>query len=127
MLEPEATTGRDLRLVIRQIRSGASQDRHGDVVWLDFGVPHLHRVVDVTVTSARTNTHVPHIVARFLLPGSLTLGAQKGKLDSDLRTPALLGTPSVHSVHDYYPFALEDGARLAPMAIELVDRLIFWW
>jgi hypothetical protein len=26
-------------------------------------------------------------------------------------------------VHAYYPFALEDGGELAPMAIELVDRL----
>jgi hypothetical protein len=51
------------------------------------------------------------------------LGAQQGKLDADLRTSALLGTPSVQSVHDYYPFALEDGSRLAPMAAELVDRL----
>jgi hypothetical protein len=51
------------------------------------------------------------------------LGALHGKLDADLRTFALLGTPSVHSVHGYYPFALEDGGRLAPMAAELVDRL----
>jgi nicotinamidase-related amidase len=51
------------------------------------------------------------------------LGAQHGKIDADLRTFALLGTPSVQSVHDYYPFALEDGGRLAPMAAELVDRL----
>jgi hypothetical protein len=35
----------------------------------------------------------------------------------------LLGTPSVHSVHYYYPFALKDMVRLAPMAAELVDRL----
>jgi hypothetical protein len=35
----------------------------------------------------------------------------------------LLGTPSVQSIHDYYPFAMEDGDRLAPMAAELVDRL----
>jgi hypothetical protein len=27
------------------------------------------------------------------------------------------------SVHDYYPFALEDGGRLALMAAELVDRM----
>jgi hypothetical protein len=53
------------------------------------------------------------------------LGAQQGKPDADLRTSALLGTPSVQSVHDYYmyPFALVDGGRLAPMAAELVDRL----
>jgi hypothetical protein len=34
-----------------------------------------------------------------------------------------VGTPSIMSVHDYYPFAMEDGDRLAPMAVELVDRL----
>jgi hypothetical protein len=56
-------------------------------------------------------------------PGSLALGAQHGKLDADLRTIALLGTPSVQLIHDYYSFAMEDGGRLAPMAAELVDRL----
>jgi hypothetical protein len=53
----------------------------------------------------------------------LTLGAQHRKLDADLRTSALLGTPSVQSVRDYYPFDQEDGGRLAPMAAELVDRM----
>jgi hypothetical protein len=85
--------------------------------------PHRHLVVDVTVTSARTNTNVPRIGACLPLPGSLALGAQHGKLDAGLRTHALLGTPFVQSVHDYYPFALEDGDRLAPMAADLVDRL----
>jgi hypothetical protein len=47
------------------------------------------------------------------------LGAQHGKIDADLRTSALLGTPSVQSIHDNYPFAMEDGGRLAPMAAEL--------
>jgi hypothetical protein len=32
-------------------------------------------------------------------------------------------TITVHSDHDYHPFALEDGGRLAPMAALLVDRL----
>jgi hypothetical protein len=50
------------------------------------------------------------------------LGAQHGKIDADLRTFALLGTPLIQLVHDYYPFAMEDGGRLAPMAAELVDR-----
>jgi hypothetical protein len=36
----------------------------------------------------------------------------------------LLGTPAVKSIHDYYPFATEDGGRLAPMAAELVDRMV---
>jgi hypothetical protein len=50
------------------------------------------------------------------------LRAQHGKFDAGLRTFALLGTPSVQSVHDYYPFALEDEDRLAPMAAdEMVD------
>jgi hypothetical protein len=51
------------------------------------------------------------------------LEAQHGELDAYLCTFALLGTPSVQPVHNYYPFALEDGDRLAPMAIELADRL----
>jgi hypothetical protein len=51
------------------------------------------------------------------------LGAQHGKLDADLSAYGSLGTPSVQSIHDYYPFAMEDGGRLAPMAAELVDRL----
>jgi hypothetical protein len=51
------------------------------------------------------------------------LGAEHGTLDADLRTSALLGAPSVQSIHYYYPFAMEDGGRLAPMAVELVDRL----
>jgi hypothetical protein len=81
-------------------------------------------IVNVRVTSARTNTNVPQIVgARLPLPGSLALGAQQGKFGASLRTSALLGTPSVQSVHDYYPFPLEDGGRLAPMAAELVDRM----
>jgi hypothetical protein len=41
-----------------------------------------------------------------------------------MRTSALLGSPSVQLVHDYYPFALKDGGRLAPMAAELVDRMV---
>jgi hypothetical protein len=37
LLETGATNkGRDLRLEVRRIWSGASRDRHGDVVWLDF-------------------------------------------------------------------------------------------
>jgi hypothetical protein len=90
------------------------------VVWLEFMAPHSHLV---DVTSTRTNTNVPRIDARLPLPSSLALGAQHGKLDADLRTFNLHGTPSVQSIHDYYPFAIDDGGRLAPMAAELVDRL----
>jgi hypothetical protein len=86
--------------------------------------PHRHLAVVVTVTdSARTNTNAPHIGASLPLPGNLALGARHGKLDANIRTSALPGTPSVQSVHDHYPFALEDGGWLAPMAAELVDRL----
>jgi hypothetical protein len=81
---------------VRRIRSGASTDRHGDVVWFDFMAPHPHLVVDVTGASARINTNVLRIGARLPLPGKLASGAQQGKLDADLRrTSALLGTPSV--------------------------------
>jgi hypothetical protein len=93
MLEAGATKGREFRLEVRRIRSGASRDRLEDVVWLDFMAPHRHLVVDVTVTIARTNTNVPRIGDRLPLPGSHELGAQHGKLDVDLRTSALLGTP----------------------------------
>jgi hypothetical protein len=86
--------------------------------------PHRHLIVDVTVTSARTNTNVPRVGARLTLPGSLALGAQHGKLEADLRTSPLLGTPSVQYLHHYHPFAPEDGDRLAPMAADLVDRLV---
>jgi hypothetical protein len=124
MLEAGATTkGRDLRLEVRRIRSGASRVRPGDVAWLDFMAPHRHLVVYVTVKSARSSTNVPRISARFPLPGSLALGAQHGKLYADLRTSALLGTLSIQSVHENYPFAMEDGGRLALKAVDLVDRL----
>jgi hypothetical protein len=86
MLEARATKGRDLRLEVRRIRSGASWDRDGDVVWLDFMAPHRHVVVDVTVTSARTSINVPRVGARLPLPGSLALGAQYGNLNLKLLT-----------------------------------------
>jgi hypothetical protein len=86
MLEAGATKGRDLRLEVRRIRSGASRDRPLDVVWLDCMVPHRHLVVDVTVTSARMNSNVSRIGARLPLLGSLAFGTQHGKLDADLRT-----------------------------------------
>jgi hypothetical protein len=86
--------------------------------------PHRNFVVDVTVTSACTNTNVPHI-GRLPLLGSLALEAQHGKLDVDLRNSDLLGTPSVQSIHDYYAFTMEDGGRLASMTAKLVDRLPF--
>jgi hypothetical protein len=64
-------------------------------MWFGYTLRRHHLVVVVTVASARTNINVSHIGARLPLPGSLALGAQQGKLDADLRTSALLGTPSV--------------------------------
>jgi hypothetical protein len=64
MLEAGDTTkGRDLWLEVRRIRSGASRNRLGDVVWLDFKAPHRHLVVDVTVTSARHVDRLAILVA----------------------------------------------------------------
>jgi hypothetical protein len=52
------------------------------------------------------------------------MGAQQAKLNAYLRTTSFHGTPSTQLVYDYdYPFALEDGGRLAPMAVDLADRL----
>jgi hypothetical protein len=90
---------------------------------LYFMASHRHLVLDVTVTSARTNINIPRKGARLPLPGSLALGSQHGKFDADLRTITLLGTPSVQLIHDYYPFAMEDGGRLGPMTYQLVDRM----
>jgi hypothetical protein len=93
------------------------------VVWLDLRAAHRH-VVDVTDTSARTNTNVPQIGARLSLPGSLALEGKLGELDVDLRTSThLLGTPSVQSVHDIYSFVEEDGGRLAHVATYLDDGM----
>jgi hypothetical protein len=72
-----------------------------DVVWLDFMAPHRPLVVDVTVTSARTNSNVPAISATLPLHGSLATGGQCGKLDGDAPTSASLVTPSIQSVHVY--------------------------
>jgi hypothetical protein len=74
MLEAGATKGRDLRLEVRRIRSGASRDRPGDVLWLDFTAPHRHLVVDGAVTSARTKTNVPRLGARLPLPWQPCIG-----------------------------------------------------
>jgi hypothetical protein len=88
MPEARAAKGRNVRVEVCRIRSGASRDRHGVVVWLDIWARHRHLVVDVTVASSRTNTNVPKISARFPFPGSLALEAEHGTLDADLRTSA---------------------------------------
>jgi hypothetical protein len=96
MLEAGATKGRNLLLEVRRIWSGDSPDRHGDVGLVRLLASHRHLVVDVTFTSARTNTNAPHIGARLPIPGSsLALGAEHGKLDADLRTSAFLWHESV--------------------------------
>jgi hypothetical protein len=90
---------------------------------LDFAAARKHLVVDVTtVTSACTDSNFSVVGASLQLLGSLAMGAQQAKLDADLRSPSSLDTPAIQSVHDYYPFALEDGGRLAPMAVDLADR-----
>jgi hypothetical protein len=55
----------------------------------------------------------------------MAMGALQAKIGDYLRmrTSSSLGTPSIVSVHDYRPFAFEDGGWLAPMTLELVDRL----
>jgi hypothetical protein len=58
MFEAGAIKGRDLWLEVRRIRLGAPRYRPRDVVWLDFMAPHRRFVVDVTVTSPRTNTFI---------------------------------------------------------------------
>jgi hypothetical protein len=73
MIEAEHLKGRDLRMEVRRIRSGASRDRHGDVVWLEFRAPHRH-LIDVTVTSALMNSSVPTMGAPIPLPRNLGVG-----------------------------------------------------
>jgi hypothetical protein len=47
------------------------------------------------------------------------MGSQLTKLDDDLRT--LL---SIRYDHYYCPYSLEEGGRLAPMSVDLVDRVV---
>jgi hypothetical protein len=63
--------------------------------------------------------------ASLPLPRGLAMGTQQAKLDVDMcaSSSSLSSTPPNPSVHDYYPFALEDGGRMTPMAVDLVDRL----
>jgi hypothetical protein len=93
----------------------------GYTSWLH--TPHRHLVVDVTVASARKSNNVP----RQLVSHSQAALHWELSMANLMRTSALvllLGTPSVQSIHDYYPFAMEDGGRLAPMAAELIDRMV---
>jgi hypothetical protein len=79
------------------------------MVRLHFTAPYRHCIVDVKVASAPATANVPQIGARLPLPGSLAMEAHQGKLGTDLRTSALLDTPSVRSVHDYYPLLRSRG------------------
>jgi hypothetical protein len=90
---------------------------------MDFAAPHKHMGVDLTVTCARRNSNVPAVGGLLPLYGSLALGVRQVKLDADIRTSSSLDALSIQIVHDYYPVALDDGARLAPMAAELIDCL----
>jgi hypothetical protein len=55
VLDAEATKGRDLRVEVRRIWSGASRDRPRDVVWLDFRASHPHLIADCGVPSEENN------------------------------------------------------------------------
>jgi hypothetical protein len=105
MAKAETTIeGRDLRLEVTLARFGASRDRHGDIACLDFPALHKHLVVDVTVTSARTNSNVRAVGAlliRFRPFGSLSMWAQQAKLDADLCNSFFLGTPYIYYVCNY--------------------------
>jgi hypothetical protein len=127
MLEAGATKGRELRLEVRRIRSGASQDRHGDVVWFDLMAQHRH-LVDVTVTSACTNTNVPRTYARLPLMGSLALGAQH--MANLIRTSALLlylarlrFSRSMTTI----PSLSRTGAGWRLWRLSWLIALLFWW
>jgi hypothetical protein len=69
-----------------------------DVVWLDFPAPHKHMTVDVTATSACTNSIVLAVGVPLPVSGRLALGAEQAKLDADIRTLSALGAPSIHVV-----------------------------
>jgi hypothetical protein len=81
--------------------------------------PHRHLVIDVTATSARTHTNTLRI--SVLVSHSRASFYWEVNMANLMRTSALpLYLASLQSVHDYYPFDVEDGGRLAP---ELVDRM----
>jgi hypothetical protein len=58
------------------------------------------------------------VVLKYLLYPPIELHGHRGSVWRVIKC-----VPSVQSIHDYYPFTMEDGGRLAPMAAELVDRL----
>jgi hypothetical protein len=96
--EVGAIEWRNLRLEVCRIRSRASRGRHGYVVGQDFGAPHKHLVVDVTVTSAPTNSNVLVVGISIPLHESMAMLAQHAKLDARLRTSSSLAMHSIQSV-----------------------------
>jgi hypothetical protein len=98
MAEAGAIKGRELRSKARRIWFRASRDCHGDVKWFDFVAPQKSLVVDVTVTSACTNSNVWAVGALHPLRGIMVLDIQQAKLYADLCTSSSLGTPSFHSL-----------------------------
>jgi hypothetical protein len=123
MQEAGGTKNHDLWLELCHVYGARSQARPGDVAWLNFSRPNRHLVVDVTIPSARTNTNLTRSRTHLPVPGALGLAAQQAKFDRDVQASTRTGTPPVHTVHEYYPFVVEDGGRLAPLACELLDRL----
>jgi hypothetical protein len=83
-------------------------------------------VIDDTVISSRKSSNALPLGALMTLPGSLATEARQGELNIDLRTSAVLGALSIRSVHDYYPFAFEDGGQLAPIAVDQVELLAYF-
>jgi hypothetical protein len=72
----------------------------GWILWLRL---YKHLVVDVTVTSSRTNSHVPVVGTPLPLLGNTAMGVKQAKLDVDRRTSSSLGTSSIQYAHDYDP------------------------
>jgi hypothetical protein len=126
MVETNETMERDLRFHISAVSDVAllAFGVHGDGVWLLFMAPRIATllVLDVTITSARTNSSVPAVEAPLPFHVSPAAPAQQGKLEVDLRTAESISTPTVQFAPGYYPFAF-DARRLALMAVEIVYRL----
>jgi hypothetical protein len=112
MLEAGDIKGRDLRLEVRRIRSGASRDRPRDVVWLDFMAPHHHLVIDVTL---QVLAQTPMFLVYMLVSNSLTALHWEVNMANLMRTSTLLLCLArlrfSRSMTTINPFAMEDGGR----------------
>jgi hypothetical protein len=80
-------------------------------MWLDLAPPRNHRVVDVSITSARANSNAMAVGAMLPLPCSLAMGAQQARLDANICTSSAVGMPFIHLVHENCSFALEAGVH----------------